>query len=1214
MKKWKCDMGGNTCDFLKWMLTLKMLFFLLIITSSAATANANAQVRLNLEVENVTLQEVFKQITRLTGFEFVYSNNELPKGDKVTLKAEDMVLTDVLAACLKDTGLWYLIEDEIIVISPKLSNPANQQQQQAGLIVITGKVQDVDKKPIAGVSLVVKGTPVGTITSVNGIFSLRVPTTPGVELVFSFIGMKKITIPLKNRPETGEWVITMEEDPLRLDDVIVTGYQNIAKHEMTGSAKKIRAEDILQNSRVSISQMLAGEVAGMSVVLNSGEPSATPKIRIRGSSSILGNKAPLWVLDGIILDDPRGLATVENLDMNSDDAPYLIGNAIAGINPQDIEDIHVLKDASATAIYGVQAANGVIVVTTKKGRSGKPRVSYNGNISLNMRESYGSLYLMNAAERIQLSKEIIDANLIYRRFPKNEGYEGLYYAYMNKNITFEEFETEAKRMADRNTDWYALLFRDAVSNSHTVNLSGGSDGTTYYGSLGYTDSQGTPIGSLARRYTAMLRLSSWLKPEKLYINFQVNGSMSQNDGFYSGVNPDQWAYTTSRTIPLYKDDLFYYFEKDATHVSDRGPYTMNYMNELENTGQTGKVTNLTVKLDAQWNIWNGFRYEFSGSVINQKSNSVSWATELSDVVARVRTYNYEWAEASSTEEQQSFLPFGGIYSNSDSEQTSYTLKNTVAYSGDIGEDHTVGAQVTMEIRSVVANGYSATAYGWYKVGQTVDPLVTANNWTRFRDGSQLRPTITDNTKNYVSWVGMASYSYRDKLVGSFNIRMDGSNQFGENPEYRFLPVWSLGGKYTISNEPFLQGNPVLSYLAIRGSYGLQGNVDKSTSPDLVSTVAKYNANKHWWASDIRYYPNPNLRWEKTKSYNIGLEFSFFDGLFSGSLETYKKMTSDLIMNKQVSVVNGMGRFKINGGEMTNTGVEVDIILKPIRRGDWRLAVAFNYAYNRNKLTKANDDKEITLNDKLDGNALAVGETMGTIYSYRFAGLDHDTGLPLFYDMYGESTYINRLGKVSPNFTIYEQEAGLVKSGVLEAPSFGGFNINLSYKKWSLRSRFSYAFGGVKRLPIIYNIYDAYIRVYDPTFNVTKELKDRWKQPGDEAHTNIPALYDDDTYNSISKRPININLTERPGTRLYDKSDVRVAPTDNLRLNGLSLGYLFEGNNSLKSMGISSMNISFETTNLFLIADKRWHGRDPEKGASSNASLPRTFTCNIGITF
>ncbi|MDR1585060.1 MAG: TonB-dependent receptor plug domain-containing protein, partial [Prevotellaceae bacterium] len=560
-----------------------------------------------------------------------------------------------------------------------------------------GKVVDAKHEPLAGV-LVRIHREASTITDSKGIFMLRAVVTPSTEITFSFISMKRLTVELSTRPKKGEWLIVMEEEHTDLDEVVVTGYQNLRKNELTGSIKQIKPEDFMQASKLSIDQMLAGQVAGMMVTTASGEPSATPKIRIRGTSSLYSNKAPLWVLDGIILDDVDPNNSIDYSNLDGDDAAYLIGNAIAGINPQDIESINVLKDAAATALYGVQAANGVIVVTTKRGRVGAPRVSYNTNVTLNARDRYSDFNLMDASERIRLSYEIEQLQIPRGYYSTDVGYEGLRYQLNNKG-EFEgrairgvnSFNEALQRMWERNTDWYDVLCRDALSHNHTVSLTGGNENTTYYASLGYANSQGTSLGSEAVRYTAMTKLSSWLS-EKLYVNFQLNGTVNDNTGFY-GATPDKWAYTTSRTIPAYYDngEPFYYQPNESDHTVS--PITLNYLNEMAKTGSKGKQSQLTGKLDLRWNIWDKLRYEFSGSMREVIATTTSWATHDSYAAATARGYNYgdPLVAPGSAKEKASKLPYGGIYNGGYSEQRSYALRNQLAYEKEVVKNHVISA-------------------------------------------------------------------------------------------------------------------------------------------------------------------------------------------------------------------------------------------------------------------------------------------------------------------------------------------------------------------------------------------------------------------------------------------------------------------------------------------------------------------------------------------
>lgn len=1193
-KKWK----GHVLRREKQMQILRVMKFCLLLLVWCA-GNVFGEVKsqtLSLKVKDLALKEVFQQIEQHSDYRFLYKSDEIAHLRVEKLKAENQSVEEILQQCLPALQLVYEVDDKLIIVK-RQAVPSLPQK----MIQVTGKVKDKKGNPLPGVTVLVKGATMGVATDVDGNFKMEVPQAEGLEFVFSFIGMKTRLVTYRGEQHLD---VVMEEDISEMDEVIVTGYQNISRRELASAVTQIKAAEVMQSGKFSISQMLSGQVAGMVVTQTSGEPGATPKIRIRGTSSIISSKAPLWVLDGIILDDP---VSIDYSQLNGDDAAYLIGNAIAGINPQDIEEITVLKDASATAIYGVQAANGVIVITTKKGKAGPPRVSYNGTVSLSQRESYGALYLMNAGERVQLSQDIINSHLKYGRFPQNLGYEGLYLQYMNKDIDYDKFQNEVKRMVGRNTDWFDLLFRDVVSHNHTVSISGGDDRTTYYGSLGYADKLGTARGSSSRRYTASMKINSWVH-KKVYVGLQLNASLTKNKGFHTSTNPNTWAYTTSRTLAAYNEDgspCFY-----ATTVDPAGKKEalgLNYRNELENTGKEGRVTALTTKLDLRWNIWNGFRYDLSGSVLHQQTQDEEWANDRSYYVSQIRGYNYGSAASGSDWEKKSKLPFGGEMNKGTNEQTSYTIRNQINYSNVFHYDHVVAVSAISEIRSVVAKGISAKYRGWMPDrGQVIAPNLTSTYLSSLKD---LNPTMTDNVKNYVSWIGSATYSYKDKWVANANIRMDGSNQFGDNPKYRFLPIWSVAGKYTLTQENFLKDHPVLSLLSVRGSYGIQGNVDKSTSPDLVLKIGAIDEYTSLPESTIAYLPNPDLRWEKTTSYNVGLDFSLWKGRLSGVFDYYKKAGTDMIMSKQVSQVTGQKFVKINGGDLDNTGVELNVIGYPVRTENFEFGLGIIYSYNRNKLKKANDGKEITSQDLIAGNALMVGEALGTIYSYRFAGLDGTNGLPLFYDKVGHSTTVID-GETVPNYSIYRDEADLVKSGVTTPPSSGSVKVHFRYKNLRLTADFLYSFGGVARLPEIYG--KEYKNVFDPARNVTKELTGRWRTSGDEGRTSIPALYDAETYKNLPQREYMENRDILSGVAMYDESDLRVAKTDNLRLGSVNLSYMFSPKLTAR-MRLRDVMVSLQATNLFLVTDKRWHGRDPET-LNSNASLPKEYTLNLSISF
>ena len=1077
--------------------------------------------------------------------------------------------------------------------------------------VVTGHVYDPGKEALVGVTVAVKGsTSGGAITDENGRYMILVPNESGTVIVFSSIGFEKKEVAVGDKKVID---VTMTEKSAYLDEVVVTGYQNVNRRELASAVSQIEMDEIKLSDKFSIDQMLAGQVAGMSVTTTGGGPSATPKIRIRGTSSLYGNTAPLWVLDGIILDDNSvNWDASGNLDPLAEDAQYLVGNAIAGVNPNDIESITVLKDASATAIYGVQAANGVIVVTTKKGRNGPAQVTYNGSVSINQRENYRRLYLMDAGERVQLSKDLLDSRLSYTRKDFNLGYEMLKAQYDAKKLTRSQFDAAVTEMIDRNTDWFDLLFRNAVTQNHTLSLSGGNESTTYYSSVGASISQGTAREEVSKRYTATLKVNSWISP-KVYIGFQLNGSITDNQGYHSSFNPDSYARETARTIPAYNADgsLFFYrpYESFSTSNMANQTYAFNALHESQTTGNYADLASLTGLMNFVWKIYDGLRYEMTGSYVYNATKTTTWAQEDSYYVNQLRGYVFDELEFGSSFWNESVIPQGGVLSKSEATKTTLDIRNTLSYSKDF-KGHLVSALATSEIRSVITDGFSGTHYGWMpERGQVISPSYTDAYIVDLKNGA-FTPVITDNRANTVSWIFSGIYSYKDKYTLNANVRMDGSNQFGENPKYRFLPIWSVAGKYALTNEAFMKPyEDWLSYLALRLSYGIQGNDDKGTSPDLVMQIGSIDSNTGMATSTVAYWPNEDLRWEKTTQYNVGLDFSFLLDRITATVDFYKKVGTDMIVNKTISAVNGYTIRKINGGNVNNSGVELAVKFTPLQTKDMRLVIGFVHSYNKNELIKANDETNNTRENMLSGSALIEGEALGTIYSYPFAGLDHETGLPVFYDKKG-NTSATWLSKTYKNYTLYEDEIELVKSGVVSPPHTGGINLEYRWKEWILRGSFTYSLGAVNRLPFIYGDYDS---VFDPEKNVTREILNRWREPGDELHTNIPALYDDNTYTNLGIRPMRANVDHIYGTSMYDYSTARVCSTNNLRLRSLSLSYIFN-KKVLKKMHLSNFQISAQANNLFIIADKRWHGFDPEQGSSANSSIPRTYSLSVTIGF
>lgn len=1164
----------------------------------AQTASQTDQKRYSLSVPAGLLTQALKTVHQKTGIKSNYKSEDLRNITCTSRTFQRATLAEIMNHVLSNTALKWEYRNGEIQISRDRQSRVSQSSR-----TVTGTVTEINGEPLCGVTVSVIGTQTGTTTDVNGKYTIKVSSENPVILLYTFIGMKSVERTYKGNQKMN---IVMEEYTTEVGEVVVTGYQTVSKREQASAITKVKLDDIQIAGQTSIDQMLGGQVPGMMVLQQSGEPGSAPKIRIRGTSSIIGARAPIWVLDGIILEDP---VNVDVTNIDSPDASYLIGNAIAGVNARDIESITVLKDASATAIYGVRAANGVVVVTTKKGRSGKTQVNYSGNISLNQRINYQDLDLMNAGQRVKLSQEIIEDKALYSQMPINVGYEGLYMRYNNRLISADQFNSELSEMVSRNTDWYKILFRNSLSHNHTVSLNGGNDQTTFYGSIGYSNNVGTARRSGSESYTGMLKLNSWLS-KRVNVRFQLNASKIGSDGFFSSVNPNEYAYNTSRAIPVRNADgtLFQYTTNQRNTTSGgkiHEELTYNILNEMKHTGASSDVMNMTAQLALNIDLFKGFRYRFLGGVDLSKSTKESWADEFSNYVSTIRGTNPGTLQPGTDAYDKSSLPVGGIYTQDGQRKDSYTLRNTIDYSYTL-DQHLFSLMGVQEIRSLRNKGFVGTYYGYQPDrGMTIAPAITSEYKITL---PSLSPRMVDYLNNNLSWLGTFSYSYSDRYTFSANVRSDGSNNFGDNPKYRFRPIWSVAGKYTLSNEKFMKRfQSFLSFFSIRASYGIQGNIDKSSTPNLIMQVGSKNNQTGLNESYFKYLANPDLRWEKTDFFNGGIDFAFGNpqkrmSLISGSVDIYRKKGKDMLTECTVSQSLGVGSTKINGGEILNEGIEGNLVITPFQNKDMDCSFTIIASYNRNKLLKASPQYQLQYSDQLAGTALVEGKPLGALYSLPYAHLNSENGYPMYY---------NNAGKL--RYELMKDELALVYSGVNEPSLTGSFNINLRYKSLYLSLGFQYSQGGVARLPNIYgsNQYHA----LEPVRNVSKVYEKRWRKVNDI--TDIPKIINYEEFQDINvkyKKANNIVAynTAYNNSEAYDLSDLRVVRTDNIRFRNLNLNYIFPRKIAHK-LRLETLSASIQCQNLFLIADSQWGGRDPESGYS-NTPLPRVYSLGINIGF
>ena len=454
---------------------MKLFIFLMCCFTFSLSANSFAQQeKVNLDLQGVSMKTLFSEIQRQTNLHFIFNTEQTEQLNKLTVKAKEESVKSVLDRVFEGTGFTYTFRDNIIMVRFEGKNSVQQANNE---MEIRGVVKDKNGEPLPGVTVLIVGTQLGTATGIDGDFLLRVPERDSVRLRFSFVGMKTKDVPYKkNQPAL---VVMLEEETESIGEIVETGYQQIEKRNLTSSVVTVKTSELKTIGASSIEQMLQGVVPGLSVVNTSAAPGAAPKIRIRGTATISGNADPLWVLDGVILENS---VPVTAADLNSPDMMNMFNSVIGGINPNDIESITVLKDASATAIYGTRAANGVIVVTTKKGKANSFNIAYQHTSTLSIRPYYNNFDLLNSKERVALSWEnYVDGLDLWNGTYSagTPGLEGLLNSYSLGQMNKEQVNLMANKLEGMNTDWFKILFRNAYTQTHNLSVSGGTEKTNY---------------------------------------------------------------------------------------------------------------------------------------------------------------------------------------------------------------------------------------------------------------------------------------------------------------------------------------------------------------------------------------------------------------------------------------------------------------------------------------------------------------------------------------------------------------------------------------------------------------------------------------------------------------------------------------------------------------------------------------------------------------
>ncbi len=1158
--------------FLRACLAFVLVWLPLSMTLAQINKGKNA---ITMVFKNESLPSVFKRLEKVSAYKVLFSYQDV-ENYRATGSVKGVSIDKAMQTIIGSYPLVYEVNGNFVNVT-KGKPMASCHVKTVRGVVTSSK----DGYPLVGAVVYVIGSDNKAFADEQGRFELN-NIEEGKRLRVAYIGCKSKT--LTPKPQMS---ITLDDDETAIEEVVVTGYGNTVKGNFTGAATNVKVNDILMAGASTIDQMLQGQVPGMLVQQETGMVGASSKVRVRGTSSLLGSQDPVWVVDGVVQRDPQPFNSEDNTNfsVNADDITKLAGNAISWLNPNDIETITVLKDASATAIYGSEAANGVIVITTKKAQAGKVSVSYNGDFSIGQRPSYGLYNQMNSNESMQLSKEMYEDRISYPSNILNVGYPGLLRSYLNKEITKDEFDASYAKMAGQNTDWFSELFRNSFSHKHTVSISGGSDKIQNRTSIGYNNEQGDAIGNSSTLFSAISNSTISLFDKKLIVNVNLKGSARKVKGFAYGVDPFTYAYNTSRVIPLYNEDgSLYYHEKWADSESNAVPgkssYLYNIKNEIANTGSESNTKIWGATIDLKWKIIPGLEYQGLLSYTSTSTDTKQYATDKSFYISAIRGYEYGAYPNSAAEVGYSPLPFGGLLQMGLSDISSLTIRNALVYDKLFAEKHRLVAQLGLETNSVKTKGNSTTHYGYlYDRGETfVNPPMSYYSPTLqsnvYNDLAYGTASMLNKVSNKLSEYFSVAYTYDDRYVLNLNGRMDASNRFGQDTNRKFEPTWSVGAKWRVVSEKWMQNQQAVNNLDLYASFGYQGNAVESVSPYLIAKDGGVNEYYNDYLLTIKSLPYDALGWEKTKTYNIGVDAAFLKGRLNFTFNYFKKI-SDVLSSRNIPRENGMENAIVDGGEMTNTGYDFVVTVIPIRTKDFSWQVSFNTSVTDNAVNK--NQRVNTLSDYLEGSAVVDGRPFSTFYSYKFKGLNPEDGTPQFENMDVENAetplaYLVESGKFTPDFS-------------------GGLNMMFKYRNWSLYTLFTVQWGGHSRLPNLYDTSSNY-GIPTPEQNVSKDLIGRWRKTGDV--TDIPSIPTSSAYIDLPNTA-QVASTEGRLYDMYNHSDVRVANTDFVRCRSLSLSYDFNSD-ILSTLGLSRLTLKASMTNPFLWArDKKWKGIDPETG-------------------
>ena len=1136
-----------------------------------------------LDVKDMPLREVFKQVKEQTGTKFIYSEIEIQKGSNVTLKFENLPLKEALDRIFKSQPYTFEIQGDIVVVKP--IPPKKAEPEKKKIRTIKGRVTDENGQPVPGANIWLKGSTTGVPSDADGNYMLTFDERYKV-VVVSFIGYKSVEDTIGSREVINFKLVPDDET---IDEVVVTGYQTISKERSTGAFAKVSAQSLEMRRMDNLSSVLEGQVAGYSDGI------------IRGVSTMNAQKTPLYVIDGFPVEN----TSIDAYGAVTENAPVL--------NMEDIESITILKDASAASIYGARAANGVVVIVTKKAKQGKLQIQLSGVLTVRP-YSYYTKHLTSAADVIELEKEwaagnpelnngvdraLAEANNRRNNFVSpSAGIEVLLDLYTNK-IGQADADAKLAELASRRYRYYKDVEKYAKRNPfyQQYNLSVGkaTDRNNFMLSASYRNNKEedkyTKSDQVGLNVQNTMQVTSWLKADVgVYINFknatdQTYDLLSAYGAGFTGSPYDRLKDEDGNPVTMPSQ----YKKTVRDNIENYGLYDVDItpLSELDKRLKKTRefMSRMYAKLDVKifdWLSYNTmFQYEYGVSRVKRLEEMDSYATRV--MINKFATYTNGDVVYN--------LPVGDIYYTQNHFSNAYNFRQQLNVDKILNGVHSITWILGQEIRNTKLEYNSLTRYGYddaLLTSQYIDePLLTGgfsglmNSWVSLSAPSAQRELVN----RFVSFYSNAAYSFDNRYTVSGSIRWDRSNLWGTNSKYQNKPLWSVGANWNINRESFFHCTWV-DMLKLRASYGIGGNIAKNAAPYL---TANYYTSSFVGGlyGNISSPPNPNLRWEKTTTVNVGVDFSMFENRLSGSFEVYNKKSVDLLANQMGVPTEGFGyaTLTFNNGAMRNRGFELTLQGDVFRETAFKWNMGFLLGYNKNKVTKINVEAPVYFLQIDYPEAYPVqGNAYNGIYAYKWAGVS-ETGEPQIYDKDGNVTT-----------TDYTDLEAIHYIGTTVPVYSGSFTNVLNYKNFELSVQMLYAAGHKIRntnIPQI-NMGDAYSSTI--VSMTSKDIRKRWKQAGDEKNTDVPRVL-------FGYSPDYTSARES----IYRGADVHVWNASHIKINNISLTYRMP-DEWAKKIGFGGARIQFNIENLATIAF------DSKAGYLLGSKDKPNYVCGLYLNF